>query len=81
MEATDLGKAKRPRGLKGLIHQWLRTSEAQWMWDCASLIHALEEHGLQQVRRCSLGDCEDPMFALVETPSRFVNAVALEGRR
>ena len=81
MDATDLGKRVRPRGLRGLIHQCLRTSEAQWMWDRQSLIHTLEEHGFRQIRPCSFGDCEDPMFALVEQAKSYVNAVALEARR
>jgi len=81
MEATDLGKREKPRGLAGVIHQWLRTSEAHWMWDSQSLTHALEEHGFQRVRKCSFGDCEDLMFGLVENRARFEHAVALEARR
>ncbi len=79
MEATDLGRGS-PRGLVGFIHQWLRTSEARWMWDSLSLTNALQEHGFQRVRQCSFGDCEDPMFTLVESRARFEHAVALEAR-
>ena len=51
------------------------------MWDLISLRAALEEHGFKQIRECSYGDCEDPMFRIVETEGRFDRAVALEARR
>jgi predicted SAM-dependent methyltransferase len=81
MDATDLGKRVRPHGLHAIIHQCLRTSEAQWMWDRLSLTHELEEQGFRQIRPCASGDCEDPMFALVEQDRSYINAVALEARR
>ena len=51
-----------------------------WMSDSLSLGQALERHGFARVRRCSCGDCEDPMFGLVEDINRFEHARAMEAR-
>jgi hypothetical protein len=77
---TNLGEETRHQTPMGFLREWLRTSRHRWMWDAGSLAHALESHGFTKVRRCSFGDCEDRMFALVEEKSRFENAVAMEAR-
>jgi len=81
LEKTHLGHLKRDRGFLGLLYSWLQTSAHLWMWDAPSLIHALEQLGFHQVRRCSFGDCEDPMFGIVESKTRFEDGVAIEARR
>jgi Methyltransferase domain len=78
---TNLGEPKRERGLRGLLHKSLNTSKHLWMWDALSLANALSSHGFKQIRPCSFGDCEDPMFSLVESAGRFEHAVAMEARR
>jgi len=80
LQATGLGAIRRGRGVFGLVHKWLNTSEHLWMWDAESLAHALRQHGFAGIRRCGFGDCLDPMFALVESQARFEHAVALEAR-
>jgi SAM-dependent methyltransferase len=80
LNETGLGQTNRRRGLTGWLHEWLRTSRHLWMWDEHSLKQALQDHGFRSVRRCAFGDCEDPMFALVEDASRFENAAAMEAR-
>ena len=80
LQATLLGMERRGHGLRDLFYRSLRTSEHLWMWDALSLGEALESHGFTSVRRCSFGDCEDDMCALVEDEGRFENAVALEAR-
>jgi SAM-dependent methyltransferase len=80
LHATLLGAETRSRGLSGLVHKWLNTSQHLWMWDALSLGHALESHGFASVRRCRFGDSDDDLFALVEDKGRFKNAVALEAR-
>jgi hypothetical protein len=81
LRETYLGSATRARGLRGLVYRWLSTSSHLWMWDEPSLRQALAGHGFRDIRRCAFGDCEDPMFALVEDRERFVHAVAMEARR
>ena len=41
------------------------------MYDFAALKMLLERAGFAAIRRCELGDCPDPMFALVEEADRF----------
>jgi hypothetical protein len=81
LRETYLGSPTRRRGLVGLVYRWLSTSSHLWMWDEPSLGQALTGHGFRHVRRCEFGDCEDPMFALVEDKARFEHAVAMEARR
>jgi hypothetical protein len=80
LKQSCLGRASRPRGLREIVYSWLRTSSHKWMWDFASLARVLEEHRFHSIRRCSPGDCEDPLFALVEDEGCFGNAVAIEAR-
>ncbi len=81
VSATILGEETRPRGPAAMVYQMLNTSRHLWMWDEFSLRKALEDHGFDRIRRCEFDDCEDPMFRLVESPSRFERAVAMEARR
>ena len=78
---TALGRKTRPRRLRGLIHDYTRTTGHRWMWDRYSLGAELESAGFTGIRPCTPGDCEDPMFARVEKPGRFVNAVAMQCRK
>lgn len=80
LEETCLGKTDRVRGLPGVMYNTFATSAHGWMWDSLSLAHELEEHGFRGVRKCCFGDCEDPMFALVEDAGRFEHATAMEAR-
>ena len=45
-----------------------------WMWDEPSIVKQLELAGFVDIRRCELGDSNDPMFAQVEHAGRFVDA-------
>lgn len=81
LRETDLGHERREQGVKGVVNHLFRTSLHLWMWDERSMKQALENHGFIQVHRCSFGDCEDPMFSLVEEQGRFQKAVAMEARR
>lgn len=81
MRSASLGSERRERGLMGFARRLFNTSEHLWMWDEASLLRALSEHGFRNVRRCQCGDCEDSMFAQVEEFGRFENSVAMEARR
>ena len=78
LEKTMLGKKQRQRGIKNLLQSTLGNSEHLYMWDTLSLTHILQMAGFSSVRTCRFNDCEDGMFKLVEEPSRFENAVALE---
>jgi SAM-dependent methyltransferase len=81
LRETGLGTEKEAPGLAGVAHALFNRSAHLWMWDEPSLAHALQEHRFSQIRRCYFGDCEDPMFSLVEEQSRFEGAVAMEAKR
>jgi SAM-dependent methyltransferase len=76
-----MGQQKRPRGFKGLVKSLFGNSHHLWMWDTYSLKEELKLAGFREIRACKFHDCEDRMFDLVEDPSRFENAVALECRK
>jgi SAM-dependent methyltransferase len=81
LRETHLGCERKERGLGGLAKKLFNTSAHLWMWDELSMTHALHERGFRQIRRCRFGDCEDPMFSIVEERRRFENALAIEARR
>lgn len=78
---TWLGCERRERGFMGILRRLFNKSAHLWMWDELSMTQALKQHGFRSIRRCSIGDCEDKMFSLLEEPSRFVNALAMEAKR
>jgi len=78
LTATCLGVTEKERGPLKAIWRGLRTSAHLWMWDELSMTNALRQHGFSQIRKCQFGDCKDPMFRLVEDPSRFEDALAIE---
>jgi hypothetical protein len=78
---THLGEKQRDKGPIGFAYKLLKTSRHLWMWDDLSLRKALADHDFREIRSCAFGDCEDPMFRLVEDAGRFHHAVALEARR
>ena len=80
LRSTCLGVSSRRAGLASALYDAIRTSAHLWMWDRLSLEEALIHHGFSGVRRCEFGDCEDPMFQLVEERSRFEGAIAMEAR-
>jgi hypothetical protein len=80
LRETSLGEEERRSGIGGLLHRALNTSKHLWMWDAPSLTQALSEHEFHSVRRCYWNDCEDPVFAQVESKERFENAVAMEAK-
>jgi SAM-dependent methyltransferase len=78
MESAGLGKASRPRGLRGVMVDLIGNSAHLWMWDERSLAHKLREHGFTDVRRAAFGDWADPVFAAVEDQSRFTGCLAMQ---
>lgn len=78
MRTTCLGVEVRPRGFTGALRSLIGNSHHLWMWDFKSLSRELKTVGFVNIRRCSFGDSPDSMFELVEEPSRFVDAVAVE---
>ena len=75
---TILGTESRPKGFKGFIHSFLGNANHLWMWDHLSLSNELKLAGFINIRKCSYNDSADPMFKLVEDPTRFEGAVAIE---
>lgn len=81
MDSTALGRRQRPRGVHGLLQTWLGNSAHLWMWDERSLAARLREHGFVNIRRAAYGDSDDPRFADVENPDRFIDALAIQCAR
>jgi hypothetical protein len=81
MESSALGRRQRLRGLQGLLQHWLGNSAHLWMWDERSLAARLRQHGFVNIRRAACGDSEDPRFAEVENPDRFIDALAIQCAR
>ncbi len=78
---TLMGVEQRKRGLKGLISSYYGNSHHLWMWDHQSLGEELKKAGFIDVRHAKFNDSSDAMFKLVEDPSRFEGAVAIECRK
>jgi SAM-dependent methyltransferase len=78
MRATSLGVEATPRGMNGRLRSLIGNSRHLWMWDFKALDRELRAVGFKEVRRCTFGDSDDPMFELVEEADRFVDAVAAE---
>jgi predicted SAM-dependent methyltransferase len=87
LNTTLLGRRTRPRSAAEYIRAMLGNAEHLWMWDEASMRRALLDAGFTGVRRCALGDSDDPDFSKVEAADRFVDTrlniveLAMEGRR
>ena len=78
MDCTLLGISERPKGIKGLLVNYLGNSHHLWMWDNNSLTNELQQARFSSVRKCRFNDSSDEKFKLVEEFSRFSNALALE---
>jgi hypothetical protein len=81
MQSASLGRLRRPRGVGGLIREWLGNNAHLWMWDERSLAARLRQHGFVDIRRAAFGDAEDTRFAEVENPERFIDALAMQCRK
>ena len=74
LTACALGTRQKPRNVISGLRNLFGKSAHLWMYDFAALKALLEQAGFTSVRRCELGDCRDPMFALVEEKGRFFDA-------
>jgi SAM-dependent methyltransferase len=74
IESCLLGARSRPSTPASWLRRQFGSSAHLWMYDFAALRHLLGEAGFDQIRRCTLGDSDDPMFALVEEADRFYEA-------
>jgi hypothetical protein len=81
MKGCHLGRKASPRGIAKRLASVFGRSRHLWMWDFVSLAAELEEARFRSIRRCELGDSEDPRFIEVEDPSRFVGALAIECKK
>ena len=71
LTACALGTREKPRNVISALRNLFGKSAHLWMYDFAALKALLEQAGFTGVRRCEVGDCRDPMFALVEERGRF----------
>ena len=70
LRVSRFGVEKNSRWFSSLV-KYFGHSEHIWMWDRLSIIEALNKVGFQKTRDCTFGDCQDPMFKLVEDEGRF----------
>ena len=78
MEHSYLGKKARPRGLSGLMRNWLGNSNHLWMWDYKSMEQELAQAGFRNIRRAQYDDSTEPRFHDVEEPGRWENHLGVE---
>jgi SAM-dependent methyltransferase len=85
MQSCSLGRRSTPKGFIAWAGRCFGSSAHQWMYDFSALKMLLEEAGFIGVRRCGLGDCNDPKFALVEETNRFFDSgereLAIQAKR
>ena len=81
MEGTLLGVKQRPKNLRGVLFQWLRTSAHLWMWDYKALERELQEAGFVDIRRAQFGDSEDEHFKDVEAENRWLDCLGIECKK
>ena len=75
---TGLGVMHRPKGVKGFLKSFLGNSDHLWLWDEDSIRHELDQAGFKAIRRAEFGDSVDPLFKLVESPSRWQGQLGIE---
>ncbi|MHC1784983.1 MAG: methyltransferase domain-containing protein [Anaerolineaceae bacterium] len=78
MLETGMGRVKGQRSLQNFLISWLGRSHHLWMWDYKALVEKLVQVGFQNIRMARMGDSADPMFLLVEDPSRWENCLGIE---
>lgn len=87
MRETLLGRESRPTTPMGYLRAMIGNSEHLWMWDEAGLMALLAQAGFVDIRRCEMGDADDPDFTAVERADRFrdlgldVRELAIEARK
>lgn len=75
---TDLGHVSGSKGFIGFFSAVFGRSRHLWMWDYKGLAQELSAAQFCDIRPCSPGDSEDPLFKDVENPERFIDAVAIQ---
>jgi hypothetical protein len=71
LESCSLGVKDRQTGIIALLRRSYGHSAHLWMYDFTGLKTSLHKTGFVRIRRCSLGDSGDEMFARVEDSGRF----------
>lgn len=67
------------RNLYSRLREAFSNHRHQWMWDEPSLKTAFAKQGFTNIRRCNYGDWLDPRFAAVETETKHINSVCIQG--
>jgi SAM-dependent methyltransferase len=85
MRLSHLGQETAATGIIRRLRGVFGNSNHLWMYDEALMTSLLERTGFVSIRRCHLGDAEDPVFGQVEEEGRFVDGgydeLALEALR
>jgi SAM-dependent methyltransferase len=80
-----LGISARPRGFIERLRHRYSLNAHRWMYDYAAMGALLAAAGFVAIRRCELGDGDDPFFAAVEDRGRFFDGqhpeLAIEARK
>jgi len=78
LESCSLGMKDCQTGIIALFRRGYGRSAHLWMYDFSGFRALLRDSGFVNVRRCTLGDSADPMFARVEDRARFFEGDAPE---
>jgi len=81
MQASYLGVRERHGRLADMLVRSFGNSAHLWMWDLPSLTEAAVKAGFSSVRPAVFNDSCDPSFEGVESPERFIDAVAIEAQK
>jgi len=74
MLSSCFGYAMYSTGLRAAVKDYLTQAHRhrrKWMWDYKGLAEELRRAGFVDIRRAEIGDSEDPMFQVVESPRRW----------
>lgn len=73
-QSCRLGTERAERSFSAMIRDRFSRNAHCWMYDFAAMAALLQGAGFTAVRRCSLADSRDPMFAAVEQQDRFFDS-------
>lgn len=81
LQESILGVEQKPHSFKRRLISALGNYHHLWMWDYAALSNEMSKAGFVNIRRCEKGDMNDPMFDLIEDPTRFHKALYIQATK
>lgn len=81
MEKLNMAGTKPRNDARSFLSLLFGHSGHRWMWDRYSLKRALADQGFTDIKPFVKGQCEDPMFLLLEEDYQFIDAIALQCKK